>query len=67
LLSENLPLTTYGEIKRTSASELAEWISVTWRITGKRWNISSRNAALQMRLKPQKTSYGTTLNFTAWV
>jgi hypothetical protein len=29
LLSENLPLTTYGEIKRTSASELAEWISVT--------------------------------------
>jgi hypothetical protein len=36
LLSENLPLTPSGNIKRASASKLAEWVSTAWKkIAGK--------------------------------
>jgi hypothetical protein len=36
LLSENLPLTPSGKIKRASASKLAEWVSAAWKkIAGK--------------------------------
>jgi hypothetical protein len=36
LLSENLPLTPSGMIKRASASKLAEWVSAAWKkIAGK--------------------------------
>jgi hypothetical protein len=31
LLSENLPLTPSGKIKRSSASKLAEWVSAVWK------------------------------------
>jgi hypothetical protein len=51
LLSENLPLTPSGKIKRASASKLAEWVSATWKtIAGKTVELSFKKCCITKAL-----------------
>jgi hypothetical protein len=46
-LSENLPLTPSGKIRRASASKLAKWLTAAWKkFTRRTVNSRSRNAAV---------------------
>jgi hypothetical protein len=63
---KNLPVTSSGEIRRPSVSELTELTLVAWKTQEKQRNGHSRNAALQIHLMAQKMiPYGTVLILTA--